>query len=70
MQPTQPIVGKIRGKEIVVCKGDAGSQARFSECFPSGRQQLWLGDIIDFSWGLMSGQSGALNYVVWPSVTV
>ena len=67
MKPANIIVGKIRGKEIEVCKGESASEERALECFPTGRQQLWFGDIIDFSWGLISGQVGSLKYAVFPS---
>jgi hypothetical protein len=67
LKPQNIIVGKIRGKEITVCSGDFKSDLRALECFPSGLYQLHSGDIIDFSWGLKSGQSGSLKYAVWPS---
>lgn len=67
VKPVEVIVGKIRGKEIKVCKGDPASDRGAMECFPTGRQQLWIGDTIDFAWGLSSGQSGSLKYTVWPT---
>ena len=67
VKPVDAIVGKIRGKDIEVCAGDPASVQKALECYPSGRQQLWVGDTIDFSWGLSSGQAGSLKYTVWPT---
>jgi hypothetical protein len=67
VKPQNIIVGKIRGKEITVCSGNPKSDVESMECRPSGRHQLWTGDIIDFSWGLRSGEAGSLKYLVWPS---
>jgi hypothetical protein len=67
VRPHNIIVGKIQGKEITVCAGDSSSPSKARECHPNGRHQLWTGDIIDFSWGLQSSQSGSLKYLVWPS---
>jgi hypothetical protein len=66
LRPQNIIVGKIRGKGIEVCSGHPKSDLRALECFPSGRHQFYSGDIIDFSWGLKSGQAGSLKYLVWP----
>jgi hypothetical protein len=66
--PNNILVGKISGKEITVCKGDTTSiPSRATECYPTGRYQLWKGDHIDFTWGMTRLQIGSLAYTIWPS---
>jgi hypothetical protein len=65
--PHDILVGKIRGKEITVCKGDTSSSSRAKECYPTGRHQLSKGEHIDFTWGMINMQAGSLAYTIWPS---
>jgi hypothetical protein len=65
--PNKIIVGKIRGKEITVCKGDRSDEAKSKECYPTGKYRLWKGDHIDFTWGMTNLQVGSLAYTIWPS---
>ena len=58
--PSNNFVGKVRGKEVTVCQGNP-------ECLPTANFDLKQGDIIDFTWGLLSGQEGTLSYTIWPS---
>jgi len=60
VKPSNNIIGKIRGKEITVCEGNPA-------CSPNANFDFKKGDIIDFTWGLLSGQEGSLAYTIWPS---
>jgi hypothetical protein len=67
LTPNKVIVGKIRGREMTVCKGDESDVLKARVCYPTGRFPLYKGDHIDFTWGMTTTQVGSLAYTIWPS---
>ena len=63
--PKNYIAGRIRGTRSNACSGNVRYP---NECYPNGGADFKVGDIIDFTWGMPSGQGNVvLIYAIDPS---
>lgn len=61
-----PIVGKIKGTDKTVCKGDKSDPRKARQCVPTGEHDLKAKEDINFTYGLTPGQKGRLAWAAVP----